>query len=200
MPSLAAHEQILPISESFKQIKTFVPENIDFSIYNHLADLPQFNPDFASENILQIVLQLLAEIENVAGIVICTPEYVFSLPGSLKNLLERTVATTIFSDKPVDTITAVASGVKAQESLLLILQTLGARLDGKTQLLIQGAKSKVDSEGNIKDEQNRTEIRNPDRTLCPLADLRFYLKTVTCPCTELLSVVLSGPGPSTSIV
>jgi chromate reductase, NAD(P)H dehydrogenase (quinone) len=43
---------------------------------------------------------------------IATPEYVFSLPGALKNALEWTVSATIFSDKPAAFIIAAASGEK----------------------------------------------------------------------------------------
>ena len=76
-----------------------------------------------------------------------TPEYIFSIPGRLKNLLEWCVSTTVFSEKPVAVITASASGEKGHEELLLILKTLGAMADDKHQVLIKGIKGKFDGNG-----------------------------------------------------
>ena len=67
-------------------------------------------------------------IEEADAVLICTPEYVFSLPGILKNALEWTVSTTVFSDKPTALLTASSSGEKAHESLLLVMKTLGLSL------------------------------------------------------------------------
>ncbi len=99
------------------------------------------------------------KIEKAAGVLICTPEYVFSLPGTLKNALDWTVSTTVFSDKPVAIITASTSGEKAHESLDLIMTTLGVKMGGKSKLLIQGAKSKINTEGKISDETTWKEIQ-----------------------------------------
>ncbi|WP_363317949.1 NAD(P)H-dependent oxidoreductase [uncultured Algibacter sp.] len=43
------------------------------------------------------------KIENADGIVICTPEYVFSIPSGLKNTIEWCVSTNAFSNKPTET-------------------------------------------------------------------------------------------------
>ncbi|WP_230470731.1 NADPH-dependent FMN reductase [Flavobacterium cheongpyeongense] len=76
------------------------------------------------------------------GIIICTSEYVFSLPGSLKNALEWCVSTTIFSTKRVGLITASASGETVHEQLLLIMKTLEAKFQKERQLLIAGIRGK----------------------------------------------------------
>jgi NAD(P)H-dependent FMN reductase len=60
--------------------------------------------------------QLLAfrkKIEDADGVLICTPEYVYSLPGSLKNAVEWMVSTTLFTDKPAALITAASSGTES---------------------------------------------------------------------------------------
>lgn len=91
------------------------------------------------------------EISNADGVIICTPEYIYSLPGSLKNALEWCVSTTIFSQKKVGLITASASGVKAQEELALIMKTVEAKFSNDTGLLIQGVRGKVSDDGIITD-------------------------------------------------
>jgi hypothetical protein len=61
------------------------------------------------------------------------------------------VSTTIFSGKPVALITAAAQGEKAHEALLLIMRTIEARFSPETQLLIQGPRAKMNSQGDITD-------------------------------------------------
>src|SRR5689334_13830668 len=96
-------------------------------IFDTLDELPHFNPDLDNEDVSPKVVQLRNKIASADGVLICTPEYVFSLPGSLKNALEWTVSTTVFSDKPTALITASGLGEKAHESLQLIMRTLGVK-------------------------------------------------------------------------
>ena len=133
--------------------------DLEFEIYNQLAELPHFNPDNDKNNAPQIVEELRGKIKNADAVLLCTPEYVFSLPGSLKNAIEWCVSTTVFSEKPVALITASASGVKAHESLQLIMKTIYADVNNETQLLIQGAKGKVNKEGKITDAITAKQLK-----------------------------------------
>ena len=83
----------------------------------------------------------------------------FSLPGVLKNALEWTVATTVFSYKPVAFIVATASGQKAFESLDLILSTLTQEpIKPTSKLLIQGGQGKITEQGNWADEATKMAV------------------------------------------
>ncbi|RXM40407.1 FMN reductase [Chryseobacterium sp. CH21] len=121
--------------------------NTDFQIYSDLSVLPHFDTVLTDENTPEKVLKLREDIKNSSGVIFSTPEYIFSIPGRLKNMLEWCVSTTIFSEKPVAVITASASGEKGHEELLLILKTLGATVADKHQVLIKGIKGKFDSNG-----------------------------------------------------
>jgi chromate reductase, NAD(P)H dehydrogenase (quinone) len=48
-------------------------------------------------------------------------------------------------------ITASASGAAAHESLQLVMKTIYADVSGETQLLVQGAKGKIDAAGRVTD-------------------------------------------------
>ncbi len=132
-------------------------DKIEFKIYNRIGELPHFNPEL-EEDLPNSVLELRELIEESDGIVFCTPEYVFSLPGSLKNLIEWNVSTVLFSSKPVAMIVAAASGKKAFESLELILTTIESSIPKESKLLIQGAKGKIDKEGNITSQKTIDEL------------------------------------------
>lgn len=142
-----------------KAIAEMTSADWDVQIYNNLANLPHFNPDLDKDNLPEIVAQFRELVNDADGVLFCTPEYVFSLPGALKNALEWAVSTTVFSDKPVAVITASASGEKAHESLLLILKTIQTIIADEATLLIQGAKGKVNAEGKITDKITLENIK-----------------------------------------
>jgi chromate reductase len=143
-------------SSNYKILK-FISENIkpelEVNIFEDLAGIPHFNPDLDTENPPEKVESFRNKIIEADGVIICTPEYVFSLPGSLKNALEWCVSTTIFSDKKTGLITASASGEMAHQQLLLIMKTIGAKFDENKQLLIQGIRGKINEEGKIIDKE-----------------------------------------------
>ena len=149
-------------SSNFKILK-FIFEHInnryEVEIFEDLESIPHFNPDLDTENPPEEVTIFRNKILAADGVIICTPEYVFSLPGSLKNALEWCVSTTVFSNKKVGLITASASGEKGHEQLSLIMKTIEAKFDDKTQLLIQGIRGKLDDEGNIIDEKTLLNLR-----------------------------------------
>ena len=143
-----------------KLIAAMSTNDLEIEIYNDLGKLPHFNPDDDSEYVDEIVKEFRNKISTADGILISTPEYVFSLPGALKNAIEWTVSTTVFSGKPVAIITASGLGEKAHESLLLIMKTIEAKFDEQSQVLISGAKSKINADGVIKDNDTLKKIGN----------------------------------------
>lgn len=127
-------------------------DQLELDLFTSLAALPHFNPDVSDDAVDSAVASFRASIARADGVIFCTPEYVFSLPGSLKNAIDWIVSTTVFSDKPVGVIVASGLGEKAFESLVLIMQTVGAKIDGST-LLISGARSKVNASGEVTCEE-----------------------------------------------
>jgi len=141
-----------------RYVEKNLSDEVQLEIFNELSALPHFNPDLDKDNVPEIVERFRDKIRNTDGVLICTPEYVFSLPGALKNAIEWCVSTTIFSEKPVALITASASGALAHESLQLVMKTIYADLRKETQLLIQGAKGKVDNNGTVSHSDTADEL------------------------------------------
>ena len=130
----------------------------DFQIIEDLTDFPHFRTDMTDKNVPEKIVDFRNKILKADGIIICTPEYVFSIPSGLKNILEWCVSTTVFSEKPVGLITASASGKKGHEELKLIMKTIQTYFTDDTTLLIQGVKGKVSKEGKITDKKTETEL------------------------------------------
>jgi chromate reductase, NAD(P)H dehydrogenase (quinone) len=141
-----------------QQLAVLAQNRFRVNIYNGLKQLPHFDPELSVGNTPPAVLDLRQQIAAADGIIISTPEYVFSIPSGLKNAIEWCVATTIFAHKPTGLITAAASGLKGHEELQLIMRTVEARFTGPTTLLIQGIKGKLDADGAITDAKTRAEL------------------------------------------
>lgn len=148
-------------SANQKLIDNFARQTREWSsttVFNGLKSLPHFDPELSIKNTPQVILNLRDEIQRADGILICTPEYVFSIPSGLKNAIEWCVSTTVFSDKPVGIITASASGQKGHEELQLIIKTVMAKFTSGATLLIPGIKGKINERGEITDEKTKEQL------------------------------------------
>jgi chromate reductase, NAD(P)H dehydrogenase (quinone) len=123
-----------------------------FELYDQMAMLPHFD---GREDAPIIVQEFRTKVRESNGVLICTPEYAFGVPGTLKNALDWTVGTGDFVNKPVALITASSQGEKGHEAMQWILQAISTRLDHK--LLISFIRSKV-KEGQVVDEKTREEV------------------------------------------
>ena len=141
-----------------QKISVLTQDDFDITIFERLSSLPHFDPDLSVGDTPQIILDFRQLIKKSNGVIICTPEYVFSIPGSLKNAIEWCVATTVFSKKPVGLITASASGEKGHEELKLIMRTIEALFTNDTTLLIKGIKGKITESGNINDDRTSEQL------------------------------------------
>lgn len=144
-----------------KIIAELVSNRVEVKFFDGLSTLPHFNPDLDKANALPKEIEVFRnQISESDGIIICTPEYIFSLPGSLKNALEWCVSTTVFSDKKVALITASASGQKGHQELNLIMKTLGTVFNDETSILISGIRGKIGDDGKIIHEETLADIIN----------------------------------------
>ncbi|MFJ9829659.1 NADPH-dependent FMN reductase [Streptomyces sp. NPDC101160] len=98
--------------------------------FDGLADLPHFNPDDDRDPLPPAVAALRSAIGKADALLICTPEYAGTLPGSFKNLLDWTVGGVEISDKPTAWVNAAAPGrgEGAGATLRTVLGYTGARV------------------------------------------------------------------------
>lgn len=144
-------------SRLMEVFRAFYADELEIMTYQDLGTLPHFDPSL-SDSLPVLVGDLLAAIESADGVIFCTPEYIFSIPARLKNLLEWCVATTVFMDKPVGLITASADGRQGHAQMKLIMQTLGARLTEETELIISGIRGKFDDKAELVDHNVHADL------------------------------------------
>ncbi|MFD2902311.1 NADPH-dependent FMN reductase [Sphingobacterium anhuiense] len=135
-------------------------DTLNIKVFNDLKTLPHFDPELSIDNTPEEILKFRKEIEIAEGVLICTPEYVFSIPSGLKNVIEWCVSTTVFSGKPLGIITASAHGEKGHVELQLIMETLMANFTTETTLLISGIKGKINEKGHLTDSKTNIALLN----------------------------------------
>jgi chromate reductase, NAD(P)H dehydrogenase (quinone) len=133
-----------------------MPSTIELTIFDGVGNLPHFNDPV---EIPQAVTDFRDKIKQADAVIICTPEYAFGVPGSLKNALDWTVGTGEFVDKPVALITASSQGEKGHAALLLILGAISAKVVPETALLISFVRAKLNNDGTIKDPQTANDLK-----------------------------------------
>ncbi|HTK20008.1 MAG TPA: NADPH-dependent FMN reductase [Mucilaginibacter sp.] len=136
-----------------------MPAETYYTIYDGLRDIPAFDPGIDNGNPPAPVSDLRGKLSQADGIIICTPEYAFGVPGALKNALDWTVPSGSFSGKPTALITASTSGQNAHEAMIKILGAIDAKLTPETTLLIQFVRSKMDADGNVTDTDTAQNLK-----------------------------------------
>jgi NAD(P)H-dependent FMN reductase len=109
--------------------RLLAPAGVDVELYDGLARLPAFDPDVEESGDLPVeVRDLRARMAAADALVVCSPEYMHGMPGSLKNLLDWLVGSVAFPGKLVTLLAASERSVYAQAQLAEVLRTMSARL------------------------------------------------------------------------
>jgi NAD(P)H-dependent FMN reductase len=129
--------------------------------YQGLGALPHFNPDLDQDPLPVEVAELRAAVSRADALLICTPEYAGTLPGSFKNLLDWTVGGTETSDKPAAWINAAGPGRGggAVATLRTVLEYTGAAIVDEACLTLPFDRARMTVEdGVIIDREVREQL------------------------------------------
>jgi chromate reductase len=136
------------------------PANVEYTIYHDLALIPAFDPGLDTDTPPAAVASLRKLLTEADGLIICTPEYAFGVPGQLKNMLDWIVSSSSLVDKPVALITASLGGEHAHASLLLTLGALSANVIADASLIIPFIRSKINGDGEITDVETVKNLQD----------------------------------------
>jgi NAD(P)H-dependent FMN reductase len=131
-----------------------IPAGVTLTLYTGLADLPHFNPDLDGEAAPASVISFRDQLREADAVLISTPEYVFAMPGSLKNALDWVVGSGEFVNKPVALLSAsplATGGSKALEALDQVIRVMSAQVVGA--LSVPFARKKFNEQGELSDPQ-----------------------------------------------
>lgn len=167
--SASSNSSNLKLVEAIAALAT---DQFQVTIFNDLKSLPHFDPEISVDHPPKQIIDFRNAIEQSDGVIICAPEYVYSIPSGLKNAIEWCIATTVFTGKPIGLITAAAGGQKAHEELQLIMKTALTLFTEDTTLLIQGVKGKFDTQGNLSNPETINQLQNLIRAFKKLMESR----------------------------
>ncbi|MGI4787819.1 MAG: NADPH-dependent FMN reductase [Janthinobacterium lividum] len=138
------------------------PPGVEIILYDGLASLPHFSPELEGTNLPEPVKDLRLLLEAADCVVICTPEYAFGIPGSLKNALDWLVSSGELWRKPVAVISASPSalgGEKAHAALTLTLSALEAEVVEPAFLQIPFVSTKLNAQKEVSDPATLTALQ-----------------------------------------
>src|SRR5580765_1091547 len=122
---------------------------VDLSLYD-LAPIPAYKQDFEGDKRPSIVKQLLADIADADGLVLCAPEFNHSIPGVLKNAIDwasRPAFQSVLAYKHVAimaTSRGPLGGARCLEHMRVVLDSCLARIALAREVIICGAESKIE--------------------------------------------------------
>jgi chromate reductase len=157
-----------------KNLGSILEETCDVEYFDGVALLPHFDDALIAAD---VVINFRKKIHESDGVIISQPEYAFGVSGSLKNALDWTVGSGEFSQKPVALVTAATGGENAHEAMLKTLGAIDCLVSPDTTLLISFIKSKLDTQGVVKDELVRRQLQSLARSF--VTHVTSNLNTVT---------------------
>jgi len=140
-----------------KTAQKIAPENI-FVEHLYIDDVPMYNFNLHEKVYPESVEKLCTSIKTADALIIVTPEYNYSIPGVLKNVIDFLSKHPLkpFNKKVVGIISASPSllgGVRAQYHLRQILVAVNAMTMNIPEIVITEVNKKFDEAGNLTDEK-----------------------------------------------
>jgi chromate reductase, NAD(P)H dehydrogenase (quinone) len=149
-----------------RALPSFAPQGMTIKPAPSFAEFPLYNADIQNSTGFPAPVNVLADAIRAAdGVIFCTPEYNFSIPGGLKNAIDwlSRLPNQPFAGKPVSLIAASPGplgGARVQYDVRRCMMFLDAFTMNKPEVFIGNCASKFDEKtGEITDEATRGFIK-----------------------------------------
>jgi NAD(P)H-dependent FMN reductase len=136
--------------------RRLAPPGVEVVVAAPLDRLPHFNPDLDIDPAPDPVARWRSEVASAHAVIICSPEYAFSIPGTLKNALDWLVSSGELYEKPVALITASPNhggAARAQAHLIETLRAQQVALVEKAHVSVPYVRKRFDALGNLIDDE-----------------------------------------------
>jgi chromate reductase, NAD(P)H dehydrogenase (quinone) len=147
-------------------LPSLAPEGMKLTSAPSFAEFPLYNADIQNSTGFPAPVNTLADAIRAAdGVIFCSPEYNFSIPGGLKNAIDwvSRLPNQPFAGKPIALLSASLGplgGGRVQYDLRRAMVFLDAFTMNKPEVFIGGAAAKFDEKtGELKDEATRGFIK-----------------------------------------
>lgn len=133
-----------------RALPSLAPEGMTIKPAPSFAEFPLYNADVQNSTGFPAAVNTLADAVRAAdGVIFCTPEYNFTIPGGLKNAIDwvSRMKDQPFKDKPVALQSAaggILGGSRMQYHLRQSLTSVDVILFGRPEVLVTFAAQKFD--------------------------------------------------------
>lgn len=136
-----------------------MPSGMDLKLLNW-TDVPILNGDDIPKGYPESVKRIRERIAQADAVLIGSPEFNYSIPGGLKNVLDWVSRgdDQPFARKPVCLITAspgAVGGSRIQYEMRKVLQFMDAHVMNRPEVFVTSALQKFDADGNCTDEATK---------------------------------------------
>lgn len=164
-------------TQALKAAQSLVPEGSRLDIYT-LHDIPLYNGDVQDAGFPDAVLAFGETVARADAVLICSPEYNYSVPGVLKNALDwlSRLPGKPLEGKPVAIMGASPGRIgtaRMQYHLRQVLLAVDARVLNRPEVMIAAGNEAFADDGSFVDERT-TEIVG--KQLAALVDLAHLLR------------------------
>jgi chromate reductase len=149
-----------------RALPSLAPEGMTLKPAPSFTEFPLYNFDIQNATGFPALVQTLADAIRAAdGVIFCTPEYNFGIPGGLKNAIDwlSRIPNQPFAGKPIALQSASpgpVGGARVQYDLRKAMVFLDAFTLNKPEIFIGNCASKFDEKtGKITDEATRGFIK-----------------------------------------
>jgi chromate reductase, NAD(P)H dehydrogenase (quinone) len=148
---------------ALRAAQKLVPAGATLEIFD-LEGIPLFDQD-DEKNPPAKVTEFKRKIREADAILICTPEYNYSVPGVLKNAIDwasRPYGDSAWAKKPVAVMGASVGALgtaRAQYHLRQMFVFLDMYAVNQPEVMIAGAAQRFDAQGNLTDDMSRKLIQ-----------------------------------------
>ncbi|MCL5410938.1 MAG: NAD(P)H-dependent oxidoreductase [Patescibacteria group bacterium] len=144
-----------------KEALRLAPKDVEINIFD-IKDIPLFNQDLEL-NLPKSVINLKNKIKESDAILLVTPEYNYSIPGVLKNVIDwgsRPYGNNSWDKKPVAIMGASIGGFGTIRAQTHLRQTFifTNMFPINNELFVSRANGKFDQNGNLTDNEIREKI------------------------------------------
>ena len=148
---------------ALRAAQELAPSGLSIETFD-LAPIPLYNEDVYQKGFPPPVADFRARIKAADALLICTPEYNYSVPGVLKNAIDwaSRPPDQPFDNKPIALLSASPSwtgGVRAQYHLRQVFVYLNPHILNRPEVMISAAHTKFDATGKLIDDKVREQIR-----------------------------------------
>ena len=102
------------------------PSGVQVVIFDGIRDLPHFNPDVEKNDAPPSVMRWREALAGSDALLIASPEYAFSLPGSLKNAIDWVIGSGELEEKIIAITAAVPAPERGRRGLQALCEPLTA--------------------------------------------------------------------------